>query len=1038
MEHPNVVQFLAFRQSATPTTTATISGHETRIVLEHCNQDDLATYLKGRGSLPVPDRVLINILVDMQAATEYLEEQHILHRDIKPENVFRHRELSHSSEGAGAGADVGPAGSQSQPHAGSATEPAYHHHHHHRVVHKLGDFGLSRKLLTDAKATSQIGTAPWAGPEVTARGGDGYSHECDRFSLGAMVYRCEYGTMLFQGLDAHGEYSDVACRREVKHFAGVLPSAPAGRWAAANEAAVVTAVDSRSLRGAMRHIISDLLKPNIDKRTTCAQLKMQVEALQRPVMVLNVKSSRMMEVHHAQGHAATTMEAVKAVLQAPPYSMGTAEVLLLHPEIPALQTSVRVPESAMKPAVVSGGDGDGGGGGGSGSSGGGGGGGGGFGGADAPAAAFFPLLLLEGAGGIATFGCDGIRSKYPPMPSSSSGGSGEDFEEVRGSSLELALTSDYDFGSECCCHLATTTAWTKRAAELLRDKYAATLDSVRGNVNTLVDARASAKLATEHVVALRKTAKAKFKGLKDEQFVVGPTLYSAIYEGQKDAAPPLYDSEGTQTAGFAYLQKQPTAGVMLPDLKVLEAKAAELAKIASDSAADADTIVIMHDQQRFRNARSALEAHTAAMQAMNALCDQALVGIANGEKLVEQLTEKKDAAVAHKSASGKELEAVHTALFEHLVQFQKRHNEWVESSSLAKEAAALQKTTGAMKDQLLSEAQAAVALAKQQAAAARGAAAASTSVSGAEVAALQQSLQQQTAAAAAGRQRVTTLELELAMSKGKLAEHAQLITEASKELGVKNKLLATQQSELLAHSHTLAEQDSKVAALACERDQMRGEASAARKEADALRESYVSATTQLKEVKAQETVRTDARMQMLEEHDIQRRELDGANRRIQELVSSIQKHARDVALAASTSGALAAAQQQLEAAARGAAAAQVQASAAQAAQATERQRADAASAELATMRAEVGGRPVVSRVPAAGERVILVRGQGQDHKRWIVAGTTPTITVQLNHEADWQSKTRLPFVFAYVIFVDGRSVVVEKVRGPLNELIATT
>jgi len=267
--------------------------------------------------------------------------------------------------------------------------------------------------------------------------------------------------------------------------------------------------------------------------------------------------------------------------------------------------------------------------------------------AAAAAGGIVPLLLIDGASCGTVFGCDGTRSKYPPLPLAQYA-DGADWGEVRGSSLELADTADYDFGPECCCHLAAATVWTTLAATLLKDTFAKTVDDVRVTVNTLVDARASAIIATEQVFSFRKTAKEKFKGLK----VVGTTLYSAIYEGQKEAAPPLYDSEDMQNAAFSYLQKQPTAlAVMRPNLKVLEDKTAELVAIATASAAGADTIVIMREQDRYRNAKSAIEAHTEAMSAMSNLCDNAVVGITNGEKFAEHIAEKKDAAVANKCAS---------------------------------------------------------------------------------------------------------------------------------------------------------------------------------------------------------------------------------------------------------------------------------------------------------------------------------------------------------------------------------------------------
>ena len=141
--HPNVVRFLAYRQSAP---AAAAGDHETKIILEHCNQGDLSQYLTARGAMPVPDRVILDIIADMQAAVEYLEAHNILHRDIKPENVFRHRELelaAAATAGAGAAAVVA-GGSAAAATAAAATNG--------RIVHKLGDFGLARKLQAGRKS----------------------------------------------------------------------------------------------------------------------------------------------------------------------------------------------------------------------------------------------------------------------------------------------------------------------------------------------------------------------------------------------------------------------------------------------------------------------------------------------------------------------------------------------------------------------------------------------------------------------------------------------------------------------------------------------------------------------------------------------------------------------------------------------------------------------------------------------------------------------------------------------------------------------
>jgi hypothetical protein len=62
--------------------------------------------------------------------------------------------------------------------------------------------------------------ATWAAPEVTSR--VGYSHECDRFSLGALLYKCEYGVLLFDGIAADGMYVTTGKNRSFLSLEAVL------------------------------------------------------------------------------------------------------------------------------------------------------------------------------------------------------------------------------------------------------------------------------------------------------------------------------------------------------------------------------------------------------------------------------------------------------------------------------------------------------------------------------------------------------------------------------------------------------------------------------------------------------------------------------------------------------------------------------------------------------------------------------------------------------------------------------------------------
>jgi len=446
--------------------------------------------------------------------------------------------------------------------------------------------------------------------------------------------------------------------------------------------------------------------------------------------------------------------------------------------------------------------------------------------------------------------------------------------------------------------------------------------------------------------------------------------------------------------------------------------------------------------------------------------------------------------VANKCASLKELEKVQSALFEHLVEYIKLDNVKKETSAAADAAAALRKDIDDMNKKLLEVAQVKGAQARQEAAVDK-----------------QRLIEAQATAEQACKQKLGQVQAEFAVKEEERAAELAMLRSAAaaaassaaaaaassnataeseigvlqKDLGTKTALLASQQSELVQQAKALAAVQTESAAL--------------RAVAATSGQAVATLTTKLKAAEAQEAVRTSSRVQMLELHDGQGRELaaanrrvqlleiaastagesaaakelelaaanqqavdaglraaraeaevlelhdgqglelDAANQRVQLLETNIRKCATEVALAASTSGELAAAKQQADDAGLRAARAEAEACTARQQRLSERQGAEVMIAELATVRAEVGSRPVVGRMPAAADRVILVK---QTTGRWIVAGIMPEIQVQLNPEADWQSKTRLPFVFAVVVYVEGRTVVVEKIRGPSNELIATT
>jgi len=156
MSHPNIVM-------AHDADEAEV-GHF--LVMEFVNGRDLASEVKQRGPLPIPEAV--HCIVQAAHAMHYAHEQGIIHRDIKPANLLR---------------DI------------------------HGVV-KVADLGLARfndsfgrpteEMAALTQAGSIMGTVDYMSPEQ-AMGLTDIDHHADIYSLGCTLYYLLIGSPPFPG-----------------------------------------------------------------------------------------------------------------------------------------------------------------------------------------------------------------------------------------------------------------------------------------------------------------------------------------------------------------------------------------------------------------------------------------------------------------------------------------------------------------------------------------------------------------------------------------------------------------------------------------------------------------------------------------------------------------------------------------------------------------------------------------------------------------------------------------------------------------------
>ena len=125
-----------------------IDNAQFNIVMEYCANKDLKSFInfhKDKEQL-INEEVIYNIALDICSGIKVIHSKNLIHRDLKPENLFISKD--------------------------------------YKV--KIGDFGLSKKLINMNYAQTQKGTFHYMAPEIL--NGQKYDKRIDIWALGCILY----------------------------------------------------------------------------------------------------------------------------------------------------------------------------------------------------------------------------------------------------------------------------------------------------------------------------------------------------------------------------------------------------------------------------------------------------------------------------------------------------------------------------------------------------------------------------------------------------------------------------------------------------------------------------------------------------------------------------------------------------------------------------------------------------------------------------------------------------------------------------------
>jgi serine/threonine-protein kinase ULK/ATG1 len=124
------------------------------MVMEHCNNGDLAQYMIQHGVNRFGEEQSIYFLKQIASAFKELHKHQVMHRDFKIENIFLDN---------------------------------------NRIV--LGDIGFAQ--MDEQYSTQKLGTPYYMAPEIFT--GKTYTNKADLWAVGITYYRLLFGTLPFLG-----------------------------------------------------------------------------------------------------------------------------------------------------------------------------------------------------------------------------------------------------------------------------------------------------------------------------------------------------------------------------------------------------------------------------------------------------------------------------------------------------------------------------------------------------------------------------------------------------------------------------------------------------------------------------------------------------------------------------------------------------------------------------------------------------------------------------------------------------------------------
>ncbi|GMT18515.1 hypothetical protein PFISCL1PPCAC_9812, partial [Pristionchus fissidentatus] len=154
LKHENLVALLRCTETQT----------HVLLVMEFCNQGDLADYLQQKGTLK--EDTIHHFVVQIGRAMEAMFSKGIVHRDLKPQNIL----LCHPTK--------------------RPNPPA------NELIVKLADFGFARFLNEGVMAATLCGSPMYMAPEVIMS--LQYDAKADLWSIGTILYQCLVGKAPFQ------------------------------------------------------------------------------------------------------------------------------------------------------------------------------------------------------------------------------------------------------------------------------------------------------------------------------------------------------------------------------------------------------------------------------------------------------------------------------------------------------------------------------------------------------------------------------------------------------------------------------------------------------------------------------------------------------------------------------------------------------------------------------------------------------------------------------------------------------------------------